>query len=89
MVVDVLISIFIIITGFFAILLPHISIWPPEFLSGITYLLSTISIVNFIIPVDAIFYGGNVFINFLIYYYGARLLSSIFGYFRGSSNIKI
>jgi hypothetical protein len=74
--------------GALGFLLPHYSIWPQPFLDGITYLLSSLAIINFIFPIDAVFYGGNVFFTFLALYYGAKLLSSIFNYFRGAGGIK-
>lgn len=74
--------------GALGFLLPHYSIWPQSFLDGITYLLNSLVIINFIFPIDAIFYGGSIFMTFLGLYYGARLLTSIFNFFRGAGGIK-
>jgi hypothetical protein len=69
--------------------LPHYSIWPDSILNGITYLINSITIINFIFPIDTLFFCLNLFINFLIYYYGARLLIYIFNWLRGSGEIKL
>lgn len=89
MVIDALLLLFSSIMDGLLLFLPHFSIWPQSFLDAITYLLNSLTLINFIFPIDAIFYGGHIFIWFCILYYGVRLLNSIFSYFRGSGNIHI
>lgn len=89
MVIDFILLLFYSLLGGLASVLPHLSIWPQSFLDAITYLLNTLTLINFIFPMDAIFYGGHIFIWFCILYYGVRLLNSIFSYLRGSGNIHI
>ena len=89
MVIDFILLLFYSLLGGLASVLPHYSIWPQSFLDAITYLLNTLTLINFIFPIDAIFYGGHIFIWFCVLYYGARLLNSIFSYIRGSGNIHI
>jgi hypothetical protein len=89
MVIDAFIMIWTVVLSGLAFWLPHFSIWPQSFLDAIIYLLNSLTLINFIFPIDAIFYGGHIFIWFCILYYGVRLLNSIFSYFRGSGNIHI
>jgi len=88
MITDAFIYILSGILGALSLALPKISIWPQSWLDGIQFLLSSLLPLNFIFPIDALFSGAYVFVNFLILYYGYKILVSIYGYFRGSSNIK-
>lgn len=89
MVIDFILILLYSILGSLAIGLPHFSIWPQSILNAIVYLINSLAIINFILPMDTFFYCVNFFIGFLILYYGAKLLVSIFNYFRGSGEIKI
>jgi hypothetical protein len=89
MVIDFILILFYSILGALAFWLPHFSVWPASFLSSITYLINNLAILNFIFPIDTLFYCLTIFIQFLILYYGAKLLISIFNWLRGSGEIKI
>ncbi|ARF10118.1 hypothetical protein Indivirus_18_2 [Indivirus ILV1] len=89
MVIDFILLLLYSILGGLAIALPHFSIWPASILNAITYLINSLAIANFIFPIDTLFYCVNLFIGFLILYYGTKLLVSIFNWLRGSGEIKI
>lgn len=89
MVIDFILLLLYSILGGLAIALPSFSIWPTSVLDAIVYLINTLAIVNFIFPIDTLFYCVNFFIHFLVLYYGAKLLVSLFNWARGSGEIKI
>jgi hypothetical protein len=89
MVIDFLLIFLYAILGGLAYWLPHFSIWPTSILNAIAYLVNKLAIINFIFPIDTLFYCINFFIQFLVLYYGAKLLVSIFNWVRGSGEIKI
>jgi len=88
MVTDVILTIFSTIFGALAFWLPHVSIWPASVLSSIEYLVSNLAIINFIIPMDVFFTCVELFLDFCVLYYSARLLISIFNAWKGAG-IKI
>ena len=89
MIVDALLYIFSGIVGAFGFWLPHYHLIPQTFLNAITSLLNSLAILNFIVPIDAVFTGAYWFIGFLAIYYGISLMASLFGFFRGSGGIKV
>lgn len=69
--------------------LPKWSVWPDVLLNGIHTFVSALASFNFIFPVDQLFSAIQFFIGFEVLMYISKLIISIVGFFRGSSNINI
>jgi len=89
MVIDFILILFGAILGALGSALPQISIWPDSVLNAVYSIFSSIGGINFILPIDTLFFCINLFIQFCVYYYGVKLLVSIFNFLRGSGEIKI
>ena len=90
MIVDVLL---IIVSWFIRVLvfiLPAWSPWPQDLLDGLTYFFSSLAKLNFLFPIDTLFTIILFVINFEVLYFGAKLLTKVINFFRGTGEgIKI
>jgi len=69
---------------FFVLLLPTWSIWPAEFLTGLTYFFSIFAKLNFILPIDTLMIVVNLFCSFLGAYFTVKIILRIVNYVRGT-----
>lgn len=69
---------------FIVLFLPVWSVWPAEFLTGLTYFFKLIANINFIIPVDTLFSCITFFMYFLTLYFIAKIFLQVMNYVRGT-----
>jgi hypothetical protein len=69
--------------------LPTFSVWPVIVTNGITDVCTAFMKLNWIFPMDALLDALSFFIDFLGWYFFAKLIIMIFNYFRGADGIRI
>lgn len=90
MVISFLLEVLATILNAFSYWLPTWTIWPQSFYDAINYFIGKMSILQtFNIPLDVLFQCLTRFIDFIILYFGARLLMMFLNWARGSGEIKL
>jgi hypothetical protein len=81
-------DIFLIIVGWlmntYAAIAPTWTLWPPILLSGLTYMFSSLNILNIFIPINTLYDCIQFFINFNLILIGVKIISMILNYIRGT-----
>jgi hypothetical protein len=89
MILNLFLFLFDLLMKAFIAALPTYSLWPQAFLDTINYAISSLGLINFIIPVNSIIICVDILAHFFFYYYLVKLILGIANWIRGSGEIKI
>jgi hypothetical protein len=67
-------------------LLPTWTLWPNSVLNAFQMFATDMAKLNFIFPIDTFFTCIVFFINFEIFYFGAKIITKIFNFLRGTGS---
>ncbi len=84
MIFDIIFFVIDLVLSVFTKILPSFSVWPDSVLNSIEFMVNSLSIVNFILPIDVLFSAIVFFVYFETIYYSARIATSIINYVRGT-----
>ena len=65
------------------------SVWPQNFLDGLTYFFQQVMVFNFLLPIDTLFTVIQFIIAFEVMYLGVKILFKLFNFIRGASGIEL
>lgn len=89
MIVNLLLTLFDLLMKAFINVLPTFSLWPQAFLNAVSYSITSIGLINFIIPIDSIIICIDILAHFLFYFYLVKLILGLANWLRGSGEIKL
>lgn len=89
MIITILLKILYWIIYAISFVLPTWSIYPTGLTNALNYFFTALMKFNVLVPVDTFLVALALLLNFLVYYYTAKIIIGIISLFRGSGEIKI
>jgi len=86
MIVTLLLYVLTMFLNMVTVILPSWEVWPTALLDGLTYFLSLLGKLNFILPMDTFMSVLLFLVTFETVYFGTKIIMKVFNFLRGTGS---